>query len=1258
MAKKFYKLTFLTLIFASLLFSQSIDKSFWATDAPVWCFEKYGNTLYFGGAFTQVFRPRIGIALVDNSDEQNFNPNFPEINTGGYIWTAIPDGAGGWYVGGSFTQIGGIARNNIAHILPDGSVDLSFLPNGANGIVYALALNNEGGTWYLYVGGAFTIINGVARNRIAKIDLSTGQVTSWNPNANNVVYSILPDPSGLGIYVGGAFTNIGGAGRNRLARLNPTTGSADTWNPNVGNGAVFTIQVYGTTVYVGGTFTLVGGNTRNRIVGISSSTGAVVWYPVGGANNTVYSLKVLSTYGDFLLCGGDFTIIAGQTRNRLCSFNLITGNLTTWAPNVNGTVYSVSGDISNIFIGGSFTTVDGQPRNRVAKFDNPSFPPVLSSWNPSANNTVYVVLPSGSNVFIGGNFTTINLYTRNYIASIDLSTGKLTNWNPGTNNTVLTMLAVGSTLYIGGQFTVVAGQTRNRLASFNLPAGTLTSWNPSANSDVRAMATDGVNFLFVGGAFTSITQGAVTYTRNYLASFSLSSGLISPWAPNANGFVYALSVSGGSLYVGGAFTTIHGQTRNRLAKFDINTGELLSWAPNVNNTVWAIAVSGSNVYIGGQFTSVNLTTRNYIALVDAVNGTLLPWNPNANGQIYTIALTASTAYVGGAFTTIGGQTRNRIAGIDLTTGFATSWNPNADDAVYTILLSPSTARAYIGGQFTQIMGVSYSYLASLTIPDLFEQSLVIGFSVNSISVITGSTGNTAYIRLSWLDRMPPEEGVYSFTFEITSTSISINSGNISLHPSISGICNISKTNIPGGVRVTITGNSPGSLLIDNGSSEGIYLVAVLTFDAPSTDGTYTINLTNINPAQIRIVSPPYTLSNQTITNGYTTLTVNSITLLPITVPYFTPVGYTQNRKYGDINWDGSIDISDITSLADVIIEKYSAVTVNDPSLGSRYFYEGNGYNGTNADKADRRASDVWGTGGDGDPTNGEGNDQIEQMDLAVLVDAVTSGAWPSYSGVIPAIAGKPSFKITDENSQPENFHAKFRKITTDVFVNFEIFNPGEKSSKIKVTVENESYALKGLQIEFVSSALPEKINIWTLPDASALKLAWARNEFNKIVILLYAEGGRTFKTGKISYFTIVLPGVTVEQLIASEPKVIASINNFSYNVGFNVSNALGIMPSTYMLHQNYPNPFNSGTAINFEIPEYSSVKLIIWNSLGQKVKELYDGNVAPGRYKLFWDGKDNSGNFVSSGIYFYTLYAKSLEDGKEFTMTRKAILMK
>jgi hypothetical protein len=306
---------------------------------------------------------------------------------------------------------------------------------------------------------------------------------------------------------------------------------------------------------------------------------------------------------------------------------------------------------------------------------------------------------------------------------------------------------------------------------------------------------------------------------------------------------------------------------------------------------------------------------------------------------------------------------------------------------------------------------------------------------------------------------------------------------------------------------------------------------------------------------------------------------------------------------------------------------------------------------------DRKAADVYGSTGSPDNT-------LDLMDLATLEDAVTNGAWPSYA--ISAIADKPAYKINGGPgigsgilAKVEGGGARSEKVATDVFVKFEVFNSGQKGSKIRVTVDNNSAELRGLQIELASSVLPGKLDVWGLPDASGLKVAWKRNDFNKIVILVYADGGKVMKSGSASYVTIVVPNVTREQILGAEPKVIASIKNISYDVNYDVTEASGIVPLNYMLYQNYPNPFNPGTKIEFEVPEYSNVKLIIWNSLGQKVKEIYSGAVDPNRYSVYWDGKDENGLSVASGIYFVTMYARSLEEqGREFTMTRKMILMK
>jgi len=539
--------------------------------------------------------------------------------------------------------------------------------------------------------------------------------------------------------------------------------------------------------------------------------------------------------------------------------------------------------------------------------------------------------------------------------------------------------------------------------------------------------------------------------------------------------------------------------------------------------------------------------------------------------------------------------------------------------------------------------------------------LTIGWNTSSIEVDASVPGQQVFVVLKWVDNVAPTQGIWSFQVDITSTTITIGTGDVALYGSLSSNFSISKSSITNGVRVLVFGRTYSRMFPPG------YNAAVLTVTLPSLSaGSYSIALSNASavkrnyPSGANPTSQAVTLSPSTINITASTFTA------PSSSPTFTGTGYSTPRKYGDINWDTYVNVADVTGLADVIVENFSNVQVTDPennwysgTPNYRYFYESfNGetpidYDNVNIDNNDRTAADV--NGGDG---------TLDLMDLATLEDAVTSGVWPSYA--IGAIAGLPAGKINGGPgigsgilAKVEGSGARFEKVATDVFVKFEVFNSGQKGSKIRVTVDNNSAELRGLQIELASSVLPGKLDVWSLPDASGLKVAWKRNEFNKIVILVYADGGKVMKSGSASYVTIVVPNVTREQILGAEPKVIASIKNISYDVNYDVTEASGIVPLNYMLYQNYPNPFNPGTKIEFEVPEYSNVKLIIWNSLGQKVKEIYSGAVDPNRYSVYWDGKDENGLSVASGIYFVTMYARSLEEqGREFTMTRKMILMK
>ncbi|NIQ80660.1 MAG: T9SS type A sorting domain-containing protein, partial [Anaerolineae bacterium] len=93
-------------------------------------------------------------------------------------------------------------------------------------------------------------------------------------------------------------------------------------------------------------------------------------------------------------------------------------------------------------------------------------------------------------------------------------------------------------------------------------------------------------------------------------------------------------------------------------------------------------------------------------------------------------------------------------------------------------------------------------------------------------------------------------------------------------------------------------------------------------------------------------------------------------------------------------------------------------------------------------------------------------------------------------------------------------------------------------------------------------------------------------------------------------------------------------------------------PWGFQLHQNYPNPFNPDTRISYSLPADSDVRLTVFNVLGQEVKVLVQGYKTSGSHSVTWDGRNEDGENVSSGIYFYKLEAG------EFAQTKKMSLMK
>ena len=235
-----------------------------------------------------------------------------------------------------------------------------------------------------------------------------------------------------------------------------------------------------------------------------------------------------------------------------------------------------------------------------------------------------------------------------------------------------------------------------------------TAWNPDAGGKVLALAIHGAT-VYVGGEFTTMSG----QTRNRLAAFDITSGTLRSWDPNANGGVRTIVGSGSILYVGGWFSTISGQTRSYIAALDTSTGFPSGWNPNANYDVLDIKISGSTVFVAGWFSSIGGQTRNGIAEI-AATGSATSWNANIdswNNDVYSFDIRGSTLFMGGTFTSIGGQPRNRLASVDVNTGSPTGWNPNSDGTVRKLRILGDTV--FVAGEFTNIGGYSRNYTSSI-----------------------------------------------------------------------------------------------------------------------------------------------------------------------------------------------------------------------------------------------------------------------------------------------------------------------------------------------------------------------------------------------------------------------------------------------------------------------------------------------------------------------------------------------------------------
>ncbi len=358
---------------------------------------------------------------------------------------------------------------------------------------------------------------------------------------------------------------------------------------------------------------------------------------------------------------------------------------STLGNGLNGGVYAVTLNGSEVYVGGTFTRVcendacdsGNLTMNRIAKW-NGNF---WSALGHGVRDTVRAIAVSGSEVYVGGLFSEV--CGNDACDSGNMTVNRVAKWN-GSNWAVLGNGVSGSSVraiavsegevFVGGSFTQVCGNSACN--SGNVTVNNIAKWNGSnwsalgngLESAVVALAANGGQ-VYVGGFFRQVCGNSACNSGNVTMNFIARWNGIA-WSALGNGvnsIVYALTVSGSEVYVGGLFGQVCGNsacnssnvTVNRIAKWNGSAWSALG--NGVNSIVYALAINGSDVYVGGDFVQLcgnsecnsGNVTVNYIARWNGATWSALGNGVNNNAT--AVSVNGSDVYVGGFFTVVCGN---------------------------------------------------------------------------------------------------------------------------------------------------------------------------------------------------------------------------------------------------------------------------------------------------------------------------------------------------------------------------------------------------------------------------------------------------------------------------------------------------------------------------------------------------------------------------------------------------------------------------
>lgn len=310
----------------------------------------------------------------------------------------------------------------------------------------------------VYIGGAFTNLfdhsgNSVARSHVAALNANTGTPLAWNPGANGTVFAMAASPDHRRVYIGGSFSSVAGLSRNRVAAFSVATGAINPFNASVLGGGVRALAASSTAVYVGGSFGKVDGASRGGLAALTPAAGDLMgWDPGPTAGGRVRTLSL--PVANRLVVGGSFDSIGGVDGQNLTAIDPTTANVLSWNSRPNDAVISMTSSAGSVYAG---------TRNNLANRYDPSTGGLLFSKHGNGNVQALAVLDGV--LYIGGHFLEFAGIPEPKLAAANAVTGATIPWDATANAPLGVFALCGNrSLYLGGDFSRITGTPQARFA--------------------------------------------------------------------------------------------------------------------------------------------------------------------------------------------------------------------------------------------------------------------------------------------------------------------------------------------------------------------------------------------------------------------------------------------------------------------------------------------------------------------------------------------------------------------------------------------------------------------------------------------------------------------------------------------------------------------------------------------------------------------------------------------------------------------------